>query len=156
MFLFLLFIWIVFNGKITTEIIVFGVVIASAVFLFLCRFMDYSIEKEKKLYLLLPDLAAYFFVLLWEIIKANIDTARFVLNQKVETEPQLIRFTTPLRTDFAKVMRANSITLTPGTITVEISGGEFRVHCLDRELAEGIEESVFVRRLLKIEEKILR
>ncbi|NBH83754.1 sodium:proton antiporter [bacterium C-53] len=156
MFLFLVCLWIMFNGKFTIEIAVFGIVIALAVFLLMCRFMDYSLEKEKKLFLILPDIIKYLFLLIWEIVKANMATAHLVLNQKIEVEPQLICFTTPLKTDTARVILADSITLTPGTITVELEGGEFKVHCLDRELAEGIEDSVFVRNLLRIEEKILK
>lgn len=156
MFLFLFCLWILFNGRFTIETVISGIVIAGAVFWLVCRFMDYSIEKEKKLFLILPDIIKYLLLLIWEIVKANMITARFVLNQKIEVEPQLIRFTTPLKTDTAKVILADSITLTPGTITVELEGGEFQVHCLDKELAEGIEDSVFVRKLLKMEEKIMK
>ena len=46
---------------------------------------------------------------------------------------------------------ANSITLTPGTITVGLEGQEFYVHCLDKELAEGMENSIFVELLEKME-----
>ena len=46
---------------------------------------------------------------------------------------------------------ANSITLTPGTITVAIEGNEFVVHCLDKSFAEGIEDSVFVKLLQKMD-----
>lgn len=51
----------------------------------------------------------------------------------------------------AKVILANSITLTPGTITVSVEGDVFCVHCLDKELAEGIENSVFVQLLERME-----
>jgi multicomponent Na+:H+ antiporter subunit E len=73
------------------------------------------------------------------------------LNQKIEIEPQLIHFIVPLQTSIAKVILANSITLTPGTITVSLEGNEYRVHCLDSDLAEGISESVFVKKLIKME-----
>ena len=49
------------------------------------------------------------------------------------------------------MLLANSITLTPGTITVSVEGDHFFVHCLDRELAEGMEESVFVELLKQME-----
>lgn len=154
MFLFLFVLWIVFNGRLTVEIAAAGLIITAAVFLFCCFFMDYSIEKEKKLFAVLPNLIQYFFILVWEIVKANIATAQYVLNQKIEVEPQLVHFTTTLQTDVARVILANSITLTPGTITVELENGEFSVHCLDRELAEGLVGSVFERKLLKMESKL--
>ena len=51
------------------------------------------------------------------------------------------------------MLLANSITLTPGTITVSVEGNRFCVHCLDWELADGVEDSVFVELLKEMEEK---
>ena len=62
-------------------------------------------------------------------------------------------FNTDLKTGLAKVLLANSITLTPGTITVSVEDNRFCVHCLDRELAEGLEDSAFVELLKEIEAK---
>ena len=50
MFLLFFLAWIIFNGQITTEIVIFGIVIAAAVFAFTCKFMGYSLQKEKMLY----------------------------------------------------------------------------------------------------------
>ena len=74
-------------------------------------------------------------------------------NQKEEMEPVIVKFRTKLRTEGARVMLANSITLTPGTITVSLEGDELTVHCLDVSLAEGMEDSAFVKLLEKIEGK---
>jgi multicomponent Na+:H+ antiporter subunit E len=57
-----------------------------------------------------------------------------------------------LKTETARVILANSITLTPGTITVSLTDDHLLVHCLDKSLAEGMEDSVFVRLLQKMEE----
>ena len=51
-------------------------------------------------------------------------------------------------------MLANAITLTPGTITVTLEGSEYTVHCLDESMAEGIQDSEFVKYILKFEETI--
>ena len=66
-------------------------------------------------------------------------------------EPQLGHFRSDLRTEFARVVLVNSITLTPGTITVGLEGSDFYVHCLDKEFAEGMDHSVFVELLEKME-----
>ena len=66
-------------------------------------------------------------------------------------DPVIVRFQTDLKSDAAKVALANSITLTPGTITIGLEGDELIVHALDAELIEGIDESVFVRLLRKME-----
>ena len=143
--------WIIFNANITLAIVIFGIVITAVIFVFLCKCMDYSIKKEMKFYRLLPLIFAYFFVLIWEIVKANVTMLRFIVLDKYENEPELVRFKTTIKDESCKVMLANSITLTPGTITVDVSGDTYLVHCFDRELAEGMENSIFVRLLTKIE-----
>lgn len=77
--------------------------------------------------------------LLWEIILANVHVIRVVLHPRMLEiiDPQLIRFRTILKRPISKVTLAQSITLTPGTITVDIRGDEFTVHALDRTVAEG-------------------
>ena len=156
MYLIFFIVWIIFNGCITPEVILFGIIIAALMFLFICRFMDYSFKKEWKLIQLTPLLLQYFCILLWEIIKANIATAFFVLNQKVEVEPKLIHFSVTLQSDMARVILANSITLTPGTITVDLEGDTYTIHCLDDELATDIDDSVFVKKLRRIDQIIVQ
>jgi len=145
--------WIVFNGNITLEIVLFGVVIAAAVFAFICRFMDYSLEKEKWFYRMIPGLIWYVVILVIEIVKANVAVIHLVTTSKEEIEPAIVTFRTDLKTETARVILANSITLTPGTITISLEEDEYVVHCLDKSLAEGMEDSVFVKMLKKMEEK---
>ena len=152
MFVFLLALWIVFNGRVTAETVLLGLVFAAAIFVFLCRFMDYSIEKERKLFRLLPLLVRYLCVLVVEIVKSTFGACRFIVSPTLPHDPLLVKFRTPLSTDVARVTLANSITLTPGTITVSLDDGTYTVHCLDKSMAEGIESSRFVQLLLRMEE----
>ena len=152
MLLLFFFIWIVFNGKITVEITLFGIVIAALIFAFICKFMDYSLQKEIVLYKRSLHLFHYFCVLIVEIIKANLAVIHMILTNKEIMEPVIVRFRTNLKTEFARVLLANSITLTPGTITVTLEENEYTVHCLDNSLADGMEDSIFVKMLEKIEE----
>ncbi|MDD6035215.1 MAG: Na+/H+ antiporter subunit E [Lachnospiraceae bacterium] len=150
--LFLLFaLWLVFNGKVTLEIVLFGMVLSTAVYLFCWKFLEYSPKRELCALRLLPQGIGYFFVLVWEIVKANCAAIALIVSPKYEVEPVLVTFRTNLKTDLAKTILANSITLTPGTITVELTDDEFKVHCLDKEMAEGLSDSVFVRLLMKME-----
>lgn len=153
MFCFFFFVWLILNGRITTEICIFGGCISAALFLFMCRFMDYSLKKEMLLFRLVPLLLQYFWVLVKEIVKANVCVLKIILSPEMQPEPALVYFDTKLQTGVAKVMLANSITLTPGTITVSVEENHFCVHCLDKELAEGMENSVFVKMLEKMEEE---
>ncbi len=153
--LFVLFaLWLVFNGKVTPELVLFGIVLSLAVYLFCWKFLEYSPKKELLALRLLPQGIGYFFVLVWEVVKANCSTISLIVSPKYEVEPLLVTFRTPLKTDLARTVLANSITLTPGTITVELTDEEFKVHCLDKEMAEGIENSVFVQLLLKMEQTV--
>ena len=143
--------WLIFNGKVTLEIIVFGIVISLAVFAFICRFMDYSTKREMRFYAMIPQFIRYLYVLIREIISANLTVCRMILTRKEVMEPVIVRVKSNLRTKTARVILANSITLTPGTITVSITGEYLLVHCLDKSLSEGMEDSVFVRLLQKME-----
>ena len=151
MFLLFFSVWLILNGKVTAEVCVFGVVISAALFYFMCRFMEYSMRKELLLFKLIPLFVRYFWVLVKEIVRANVCVLKIILSPELQPEPAFVYFETALRTGLAKVMLANSITLTPGTITVSVEGNRFCVHCLDRELAEGMEDSVFVGLLLEME-----
>ena len=152
MYIVFLLLWILLNGQFTWEIFVFGLVIAGGMYAFTCRFLDYSIEKDVLLFRKLPYILANILILIWEIIKSNMSAIRLALSFRREVEPVIVRFHTDLKSNAAKVALANSITLTPGTITVGLEGDELIVHALDVELVEGIEESVFVRMLRKMEQ----
>ena len=76
---------------------------------------------------------------------------RMILTQREEMEPVLVTFRTSLKTEMARVILANSITLTPGTITVSIEEDELMVHCLDKSLADGLKDSIFEQKLKVLE-----
>lgn len=153
MFFVIFAVWLILNGKITAEICFFGIGISAALLFFMCRFMEYSLKKELLLFYLTPLLVRYFWVLVKEIVKANICVLRIILSPELQPEPAFVYFTTRLRSGMAKLLLANSITLTPGTITISVENDRFCVHCLDKELAEGMEESVFVDLLEEMEAK---
>ncbi|MDO4303848.1 MAG: Na+/H+ antiporter subunit E [Bacillota bacterium] len=151
MFLVFFLIWIIFNGQFTWEIAAFGVVIAGLMYLFICKFMNYKPRTDlilcKKFFLIIQ----YVFVLVKEIIKANFAVIKMIMSSRYEIEPAVVKFKTTLKSPSARIMLANSITLTPGTITVSLEGDEYVVHCLDKELAEGIDSSLFVTLLERLE-----
>lgn len=151
MFIVLFLLWVIFNGRVTVEIAIFGVVIAAAIEWFMIRFMDYTPKVTKSILRNFFRIIQYVCVLIAEIAKANVQVIRMILNMKYEVEPVIIHFKSSLKTDAAKTALANSITLTPGTITVSLEEDKFTVLCLDKEFAEGIDDSVFVKLLDKME-----
>ena len=151
MYLIFFLIWVIFNGQFTPEIAVFGLIIAGLMYAFICKFMGYKpradIIMAKKFFYLIQ----YVFILVKEIVKANFAVIRMITSSRYELEPAVVRFKTDLKSAPARIMLANSITLTPGTITVSLTGDEYVVHCLDKSLAEGINSSIFVTLLRRLE-----
>ena len=91
---------------------------------------EYKLKKTKRFIIYLPWL-------IYQIILANIHVAYLVLNPK-KIHPQMIKFKTKLKNDFSMVTFGNSITLTPGTITVDIEDGNFYVHALSKKVADDL------------------
>lgn len=151
MFLLFMAVWLILNGRVTVEIVFFGLVVSAALFYFMCRYMGYNGKKELLLFRLFPLFVRYSWVLVQEIVKANLCVLKLILSPRLQPEPAFLCFDTDFKTGTARMLLANSITLTPGTITVSVEGDRFFVHCLDRELAEGMEESVFVGLLKQME-----
>ena len=151
MYLIFLAAWIIFNGNITLEILIFGVVIAAVVLGFMCKFMDYSLKKELYVYKKSIWFLVYCLLLIREIVKANLAIIPRILTVEEEMDPIIVKFRTNLKSDYTRMLLANSITLTPGTITVELEGDEYTIHCLDTSLAEGLEGSEIEKALKKLE-----
>ena len=76
--------------------------------------------------------------LFYQIIKANLQVAAIILNPRLPIEPALLRFSSPLKSRLAQVTLGSSITLTPGTVTLDMKGEEFLVHTLSTPLAESL------------------
>ena len=89
--------------------------------------------------------------LLFEIVKSNVDVAKIILNPKLPMRPHIIRTQTSQRTDVGRVIFANSITLTPGTITLAIRGDEIVVHALADAFAEELDTGEMDRRVCAME-----
>lgn len=147
----LFLLWIILNGKITLEIVLFGVVLDALVLLAMTRLTNYRPKLDGKSLRNLPLMGAYFCVLLLEILKANFKVFGIVLSPRQKNEPAMVKVRIPLKEDWCRMLLANSITLTPGTITADVDGDVYTIHCLDRTMADGIAESRFVKLLRKME-----
>ena len=148
--------WLMFNGRFTADagmiqICIVGVVVAAFAYFFANKALGYTLKAELRIWKKAPVLLAYFFILIKEIIIANFQMMKIVVSKKAEIHPVMIQVKIPLKTNFARVLLANSITLTPGTITAELEGDCFTIHCVDTAFAEGIESSSFVKILERLE-----
>ncbi|MBR0203544.1 MAG: Na+/H+ antiporter subunit E [Synergistaceae bacterium] len=148
--------WLIFNGRFTLEVIISGVIIALALDMFVRKILRINLTRQNflKFVKILPDVIIYLAVLLFEIIKANFAIIKLVMAPELEVEPCLVKFNTPLKTEGARAALANSITLTPGTITVSLEGRELLVHALNREIADSLDNSLFEKLLIRMEDKL--
>lgn len=151
MFFVLFAFWVLLNGQWTTEIAVVGVVLSALLYLFIWKFLGYSPRKEVQLLLRFPRAIVYFGFLVKEIVISALATIRLIWSPRLVTEPRLTSFQTKLKTEPGKVILANSITMTPGTITVDIRDDRLLVHCLDESFSEGLENSEMEKRILRLE-----
>ena len=125
----LFLLWIIWNGKVNAEILLFGAALTALVLLFAIKVLGYSLESERRFWRNFPLFLRYTLVLVKEIFKAAWAVGRLA---------------------YSPALLANSITLTPGTFTLIQEGDRFVVHCLRREYAEGLEDSAFVQLLGKV------
>jgi multicomponent Na+:H+ antiporter subunit E len=143
--------WIIFNGRITAEVCLVGLLVTAVLYLFMCRFTGYNIRRDARLLLHSAYIAGFAAILLVDILKSNLRMAAIILDRRIPVRQTVVCFDVDLKRPVTKVMLASAITLTPGTITISIDGPRFTVHCLDRAMIDGIQEGPSMRILRKME-----
>lgn len=93
----------------------------------------------------------YLLILIKEVIIANFQVAFIIIRPKLDVSPKTITYKTQLQTDLLRTILSNSITLTPGTLTVSLDGDLLKIHCLKDTYVMGILEAELEKILLKIE-----
>ena len=151
MYLLIFGLWLIFKGRVTLEILLFGLALTAGLGLLAKLLFGYGPKKELRVWRMLPLFLVYLFVLFWEVLKANLSVMGLILRGSRALEPSLVRIRVGLKTSFARFLLANSITLTPGTLSVESRDDVLTIHCLHPSLLENTENGVFVRLLRRME-----
>jgi len=120
--------WLLLSGHYTPLLIGFGIG-STVLVVYLARRMDVVDHEGVPLHLG-GRLVRYLPWLFKEIFVSNIEVARIILDPKLPISPIMVRFHGSQQTDLGRAIYANSITLTPGTITTGVHGTEFEVHSL--------------------------
>jgi multicomponent Na+:H+ antiporter subunit E len=129
--------WLLLSGFYTPLILSLGAV-SIALTLFISTRMDLLDYEGLPFHIAFKTTMRYWPWLIWEIVLANIDVIKRILSPKLDISPTLFTAKTSQLTDLGVVIYANSITLTPGTVSVDINPGEIQVHALSQEGADGI------------------
>jgi multicomponent Na+:H+ antiporter subunit E len=143
--------WLLLSGHFSAFLLLAGAGCAVAVVI-VARRMDVVDHEGHPIHLGLRALLSYWPWLLKEIVKSGWDVSRRILDPRLPVSPALARFRPSQATALGLVIHANSITLTPGTISVEVTAGEFLVHALTQEGATGLAGSEMDRRVAELEE----
>lgn len=96
--------------------------------------------------------ALYLPWLIWEIVKSNVAVARVILAPGLPIAPRVIVVETRQKSDLARAAYANSITLTPGTVTIDTEGTQLTVHALTRAAADGLQTGEMDRRVSALDD----
>ena len=151
-FIILFLIWLGFTTSLATSELITGAVISLIITSFVYKtFTDYGMKFFSPMRVVY--IIQYLIVFLIALIKANLDVARRVIDPKLPINPGIVKYDTKLKSRTAKVILANSITLTPGTLTVDIIDDALYIHWID---VTSKEPDVIYREIGESFEKILR
>lgn len=142
------FFWFMLSGHTESLLIVLGI-LSSLLSIYLSHRMN-IIDNESYPFHLSSRLLRYYPYLAKEIILANIDVIKRILKPGNSISPQVITLPASKQTDLSKVIYANSITLTPGTVTLDLSGDELKIHALSKEAAEDLQTGEMAKAVLDI------
>ena len=149
LFFILFSLWLLMSGHYNVLIVSLGIIS--------CAFCVYVAKRGKLIddeglpIFFMPRLLNYLIWLFKEILKSNLSTAKVIINGKVEPETFTVK--TSQVTDVAKVTYANSITLTPGTVTTKIQKGIFEVHALNSDFGNDVRTNEMDKKVTWLEGK---
>jgi multicomponent Na+:H+ antiporter subunit E len=149
LFVFLLAVWLLWSGHYTPLLLSIGVVS--------CGFVAWTawrmglVDREGVPAEIMPRVMAYIPYLALEIVKSNIAVARCIVDPRLPIGPRVFHTRAGQRSDLGRAIYANSITLTPGTVSIDIEDGDITVHALTPEAQAGVETDEMNRRVTRVE-----
>lgn len=150
LFFLLMSVWLLNSGHYTVLITSFGVASCLLV-VWLSRRMGIVDDEGVPIHLL-PRLPRYLPWIAKEVVKSNLDVSRRVLSLgRPNVSPRLFDAPTTQQSDLGRVLYANSITLTPGTVSIRVHGTKITVHAIADEVADDLLEGEMDRRVTRLE-----
>ncbi len=148
--LFLFLMWIVLLGGISAEILLTGALAAGAVWFLTLRALRLSPGWDFRLFLRLPRIAVFLFLLWKEVLLSALRVMRLIWSPRRPVSAEA-EFDPEISTLPGRVLLADAITLTPGTITVEAGEDRFLVHCLEKTAAGSLPPARITRMIQRLE-----
>lgn len=142
--------WLLLSGHYTGFLMTSGIFCALGVVLF-ARRMGIADQEGHPVQLIVRALFSYWPWLIKEIIKSALQVTAVILNPRLPISPTMLRVRATQKTDVGRTTFANSITLTPGTISVDVGEDQILVHALTRSAALGLADGEMDRRVTRFE-----
>ena len=144
--------WMLLSGKFSLDHgLVLGLGIASVILVVLIAVRMDVVDHEGHPIHLTLRFIGYWFWLMVEIAKAGIDVTRRIWSPSLPISPAMYILTAGQPGELGQVIYANSITLTPGTVTVRLDGGDIMVHAITREAGDDLASGEMDRRVTRLE-----
>ena len=126
----LMLIWLIANGTLAPDTVIAGAVISAVIALLFAAFSQvYSVIRWSPR--VIYNYLLYLGVFLYELVKANLNVMRYVYSPHIDIHPGIVEIKTSLRSPMGRLALANSITLTPGTLVVDMRGDSLFIHWIN-------------------------
>ncbi|MBS3811591.1 MAG: Na+/H+ antiporter subunit E [Halanaerobiales bacterium] len=122
--------WLAYTGSLDKQELLTGIILSTLLSFFTYKSFSQK-SSDNNIFVRVFNLLRYIPVFIIEMIKANIDVARRVINPNLPINPGIVKISTELKSDYAKLFLANSITLTPGTLTIDVIDDFLYIHWID-------------------------
>ena len=158
MFVVLFGFWMVLSGRTETKFIVYGLITALVTTWVTYPLLLVPNKDGSKQYFVfgvsIPKFIMYFFWLMWQLVLANVDVLLATTAQELDIDPKVVRFYFRADNPMASVVLANSITLTPGTVTINVTDdGLYEIHALTKGAAAGVLDGSMQKKVANLYEE---
>ena len=143
--------WWILSGSTSFKLVGLGIV--SVLFTAYVAQRLQAVDRESLPLHMAKRLLGYWPYLLWQIVLSNIAMSRLILSRKPDLDPRIIRVNIRQKSDLGKVVLGNSITLTPGTVTLDFVEDDIEVYAINEEAANGVLSGEMDSRVPVYEEK---
>jgi multicomponent Na+:H+ antiporter subunit E len=148
-FILLFTVWLLWSGHGEPLILAFGLAgsVVGVAFAVRTRILDeeaFPLHLSQRMLTFIPWV-------LWQMVRSNLHLARIILSPRMPIRPHLVRFPVSQHTAIGVVIHANSVTFTPGTVTLDFREGRFMIHAIDDEASRAVRAGTFDRRISALE-----
>ncbi|OED36485.1 hypothetical protein AB833_26930 [Chromatiales bacterium (ex Bugula neritina AB1)] len=148
-YIFCLALWLLWSGMYEPLMLVFGVASCLLVALIVSRLK--IVDSSERPLLIFARMISYVPWLVGEVVKSNIDVARRIWQKEMPISPTIVTVPASQKTALGLVIHANSITMTPGTLSIDVEPGLIEVHALTSDSIPDLQNGEMDRRVTKLE-----